>query len=61
MSRFGRSWVIRVTGGAALSAPAATAGAQVGGLESAPAMPFWAMLLLVGLIGTVGYLMTRKR
>jgi hypothetical protein len=45
---------------AALSSTA-TATARAGGAGAVPAMPFWAMILLVVLIGSAGYFMTRRR
>jgi hypothetical protein len=61
MGRSSRKRAVKVIGTAALVAPAWVARAQSGGFEPAPAMPFWAMALLIVLIGAVGFLMTRKK
>lgn len=60
VTRLLRRRPIRALGAGLLSAQAATANAEGAGLAATPAMPFWALILLVLLIAGVGYLMTRK-
>ena len=60
MRRFHPRRATHLIGAGMACAQAATARAEVAGFEPTPAMPFWALILLVLLIAAVGYWMTRK-